>query len=171
MPKICLKCNSNEIPNFLVVDSRRHNLQNRKYCLTCSPFKRHNTSQLHCQVLEGQKPFKRYHEMSTEEKKEYNQKTYNSQKTKRLELKKQLVCKKGGKCERCGYCKNLAALTFHHLDPSIKLFEIDARSLISKSLETILKEVDKCQLLCANCHQEIHHPSFDLTNFKEHQSD
>lgn len=160
MPKLCLKCQKNQIPNRINIDGQTYNLCNRKYCLECSPFKKHNTSQLHLPKTS----FKTYDKMSIEERKKYNKEIYDYQKTKRWKLKKDLVTEKGGKCEKCGYNKNLAALVFHHIDPSKKLFELDARSLISKSIESIKKEAEKCQLLCSNCHQEIHHPS---AKFKE----
>jgi hypothetical protein len=72
-------------------------------------------------------------------------------------IKKQKVVNyKGGKCKLCGYFKYLAALEFHHLDPSIKEHQI---SYIKKrtSEEIIIKELDKCILVCANCHREQHY--------------
>ena len=59
-------------------------------------------------------------------------------------------------CELCGYNKNSAALHFHHIDPELKSFEIAAAK--SRSLDSIVEEIKKCMLLCANCHAEIHHP-------------
>lgn len=62
---------------------------------------------------------------------------------------------KGGKCSKCGYNKCLNALEFHHLDPSTK--DKDYFNLKS-GLTTELKiELDKCVLLCANCHREEHY--------------
>jgi 5-methylcytosine-specific restriction endonuclease McrA len=61
----------------------------------------------------------------------------------------------GGKCSICGYNKCLAALEFHHLDPSQKDFGI-SHAGATRSFEKIKKELDKCVLLCANCHREVH---------------
>ena len=61
---------------------------------------------------------------------------------------------KGGKCIRCGYNKNVAALDFHHRDPSTKSFGI-ANSGNCIAWELVQIELDKCDLVCANCHREI----------------
>lgn len=55
----------------------------------------------------------------------------------------------------CGYDKCVAALHFHHLDPSQKDFSIARHK--SRSFETLLEEVKKCAVLCSNCHEEVHH--------------
>ena len=73
---------------------------------------------------------------------------------KRRAIKKALIDYKGGKCCRCGYNKSMRALEFHHLDPSIKDFGIS--TCLTKSMESLKQEVDKCILVCANCHAEIH---------------
>lgn len=74
--------------------------------------------------------------------------------SKRRRLMKEILIKyKGGKCEKCGYDKNLNALEFHHLNPSEKEFSISSKLL---SIEALKKETDKCVLLCANCHRELH---------------
>lgn len=70
-------------------------------------------------------------------------------------IKKKIVAYKGGKCEECGYKKCIGALDFHHLDPNEKDATI-AAMLNSASMENIKKEVDKCKLLCSNCHRELH---------------
>lgn len=65
---------------------------------------------------------------------------------------------KGGKCEKCGYDKCLAAMEFHHLDKNTKDFEIGKLRFTSwwKNKDFVIRELDKCQLLCSNCHKEEH---------------
>lgn len=73
---------------------------------------------------------------------------------KRRALKKMLVEYKGGKCERCGYNKCMRALEFHHSDPQEKDFGISRQ--LHRDVKELKREVDKCLLLCSNCHAEIH---------------
>lgn len=61
----------------------------------------------------------------------------------------------GGKCIRCGYNKYTEVLEFHHRDPSKKDFGISERG-VTRSWNDIKSELDKCDLLCANCHREVH---------------
>lgn len=74
---------------------------------------------------------------------------------------------KNNKCEICSYNKCLAALVFHHKDPNEKEFDIGSLNLRIESLEDlneIIKvELDKCMLLCANCHDTVH---FDAVFYK-----
>ncbi len=70
-------------------------------------------------------------------------------------IKKQSVDYKGGKCEMCGYYKCLGSLEFHHLDPSTK--DPNWNVVRRRSFDKIKKELDKCILLCRNCHGELHH--------------
>lgn len=70
-------------------------------------------------------------------------------------LKELAVNYKGGKCVVCGYNKYLGALEFHHTDPTKKDFSISASSAKTFN-EKIKKELDKCMLVCSNCHREIH---------------
>lgn len=67
--------------------------------------------------------------------------------------KNELVEYKGGNCEFCGYNKCIEALEFHHKDPNEKDFNISGSNF---KIETLKKEVDKCLLLCSNCHREEH---------------
>lgn len=69
--------------------------------------------------------------------------------------KQQALDYKGGKCQTCGYNKYQGALEFHHRDPSQKDLEMSkfSRSPLSEDGK---KELDKCDLLCANCHREAH---------------
>jgi hypothetical protein len=65
-----------------------------------------------------------------------------------------LVEYKGGKCERCGYDKCIDALEFHHLNSDEKDFGLSCGD--TRSFEKLKVEVDKCVMVCANCHREIH---------------
>jgi hypothetical protein len=73
----------------------------------------------------------------------------------RKRTKAKLVEYKGGKCQNlvCGYNNCDAALEFHHIDPKEKDFSISAKSY---SFERLKQEVDKCIMLCSNCHTEVH---------------
>jgi DNA invertase Pin-like site-specific DNA recombinase len=90
-----------------------------------------------------------------------SKKTFNEVKNSKVKAviswrkrkKKELVEYKGGCCEKCGYNKSIEVLQFHHLDPNEKDFTISGKSY---SIERLKKEVDKCILVCANCHIEIH---------------
>lgn len=79
----------------------------------------------------------------------------NLQTVKRTrDLKSKAVDYKGGACMKCGYDRFIGALEFHHLDPDEKDFNISSKKSIS--LESIILELDKCILLCSNCHKEAH---------------
>ena len=93
-----------------------------------------------------------------------NPNDYQQQKLRGLKRKYEAVQMNGGKCMRCGYNKNLAALDFHHRDPNTKKFQIDIRAFSNTNLDTLREELDKCDLLCANCHREEHNPSLDINN-------
>jgi predicted HNH restriction endonuclease len=75
-------------------------------------------------------------------------------KQRRLQLKDKAIEYKGGKCSICGYDKAKECLAFHHLDPSTKEFTL-SRSF-NRSWKSLQKELDKCILVCLNCHGEIH---------------
>lgn len=62
---------------------------------------------------------------------------------------------KGGACEICGYNKCEIALVFHHLNPTQKDFALSMGGY-TRSWEKVKKELDKCTLLCSNCHAETH---------------
>lgn len=85
----------------------------------------------------------------------HRKKSRNAKKRENIKKKKQHgVARLGGKCKVCGYDKCLAALTFHHREPEHKEFSLG--QLYEYSLEKFNKELDKCDLLCFNCHMELH---------------
>ena len=61
----------------------------------------------------------------------------------------------GGKCERCGYDKYPDVLEFHHKDPSQK--EANWNKIRLWEWSKVEAELNKCALLCANCHREVHY--------------
>jgi predicted Zn-ribbon and HTH transcriptional regulator len=71
----------------------------------------------------------------------------------RRRKKLKLIEYKGGKCKYCGYNRCISSLDFHHRNPKEKSFGIN--ECMCYSYERILKEVDKCDLVCRNCHGEI----------------
>lgn len=81
-------------------------------------------------------------------------KTKDAVNTLRRRRKAEAVEYKGGKCSKCGYDKSIAALQFHHRDPTQKEFSL--HSGVTMSMERVKEELDKCDLLCANCHAEVH---------------
>jgi hypothetical protein len=88
-------------------------------------------------------------------------KDYICQQKRALERKIFFIKKFGGKCSKCDYKDNLAALCFHHTDPTTKDFGVDARQFSNRSLESLNAELEKCVLLCSNCHMEEHYPNLN----------
>ena len=82
----------------------------------------------------------------------------SKQTVKGRKVRNQLIQLKGGKCEICEYNKCNSSLCFHHIDESTKLFEITNRTCNGYKYEKLVNEANKCQLLCHNCHMELHHP-------------
>lgn len=90
--------------------------------------------------------------------------------TRRRKVKRLLVEEAGGKCVRCGYDQSVAALHFHHLDPSEKAFGLALRGH-TRALAELRAEARKCVLLCANCHAEVEHGDASLTRLARAASD
>lgn len=96
-----------------------------------------------------------------------NTNTSHSQYIRAWRRKLKLLDIFGSHCEICGYNKNIAALEFHHKDSTQKEFKLDARKLANTKWENILIEAKKCQLLCSNCHRELHNPEMESNLIKD----
>ena len=70
-------------------------------------------------------------------------------------IKEKAIEYKGGCCTECGYKKHPAALQFHHLRDKKDSWG----QLRKKSWDKIIEELDKCVLMCANCHSIEHSKS------------
>lgn len=82
---------------------------------------------------------------------------------RRKEVRLKAIKHLGGKCTKCGYCKYIEVLEFHHRNPIQKEFNISFKGH-SRSWERVKKEIEKCDLLCANCHRESHVESKNFGN-------
>lgn len=74
---------------------------------------------------------------------------------RRKKVREMAIKYKGEKCVLCGYNKCIQALEFHHIKNDGKDFGISAKGYTS-SWKRVKEELDKCILVCANCHREIH---------------
>jgi DNA-binding CsgD family transcriptional regulator len=90
-------------------------------------------------------------ELTLEEKKE---RQYLYLQDFRQKLKDKCIEYKGGKCEICGYDKCNRSMDFHHRDPNEKDFGIGSYKILNWN--KIKNELNKCDLLCKNCHGELH---------------
>lgn len=155
---ICKKCNE-YFPYKTVIDGKEIFLNNRSYCLKCSPrhskqgykIRTQNTSKLHSTQ-------NREYKMCTLCGKKFkwtknNVCTCCRNRWIRYQKRTFLIKMLGGKCVHCG-CSDERCLVFHHIDESTKCFTL-AYSM-TKNLDLLKQEAKKCVLLCANCHQ-IHH--------------
>src|SRR3989344_4624844 len=73
---------------------------------------------------------------------------------RRRKIKELAIAYKGGRCQTCGYHKYQGALDLHHIDHQQKEFGIADKG-VTRSWEKVKAELDKCVLVCANCHREI----------------
>jgi len=146
MSRECRKCGK-IIPTRMIIEGKQLSLQNRKFCLECSPYRGKNTSP-NDPIIRKPRTWK---SCSEERKNLIKESLYKRALTRRDELLK----KHGCKCQVCGYDKCKRALSFHHRDPSTKLFGLALNNLWSKTQELIDAESDKCDLLCLNCHTEL----------------
>lgn len=164
----CHKCSKEFRRTWRDEKGVAHNLSTRKFCFDCSPFKGHNTSTTanrsqgvneksctKCKQIKSINEFGKTNRKGKPGLQSWCKKCQNLNTGERMRLvKAQAVAYLGGKCQICNYSKCLDALDFHHRDPKEKEFNIC--SVKSRNFEGIKKELDKCDLLCSNCHREIH---------------
>ena len=164
----CLKC-GNIIPVKMNIDGKIRNLDKRKYCIECSPFGSHNTRSLHkndtrvsmnvCKVCN------REYQGGHRKHKDKCGRCYSL--AYRTRTKQQAIDYKGGKCSVCSYDKYIGSLHFHHVYPETKSFNIGEINF--RKFELLVDELDKCILVCSNCHFEIHAGLVDAVEIYEEQ--
>lgn len=86
---------------------------------------------------------------------------------RKIKNKQKAVELLGGKCSKCGLKTNcLDVYDFHHKDPSKKAVEVG--KILAYSWVKILPEIEKCELLCGNCHRiETSENTIGNTRYKE----
>ena len=142
---ICAACGK-AFPAKQLIDGKMHSLYRRRFCLDCSPFGGHNTSK----TPPGLRSTEERDHVRRERRRESFRRSLHKRRRKR---KRDLVEMYGGRCVDCGYSTCVEALQFHHRDPSTKDFRLGE---FNGSLARLLKEAEKCDLVCANCHQLRH---------------
>ena len=156
----CKKC-GDSFNGSVVIDGVRKNLNRRKYCLSCSPYKEHNNRKLElisdskkCPKCTEVKILVYFYTRENGLPYSYCISCWNKLSTQRQAITKQWCLDyKGGKCERCEYNKCSEALDFHHRERKHKKFNIS--QMKSFGLEKLKTELDKCDLLCCRCHREV----------------
>ena len=134
-----------------------------KACTTCGTTKPLTEYHKHSLCKGGLSPIcKACHYIKGKEYRLANLEKYREyQKTRKQDIKNKLVAYKGGCCQICKTIFPSAVYDFHHLDPSIK--EARVSELSGSSFKKAKLEVDKCILVCANCHRLIHANEIILT--------
>lgn len=137
--KFCKRC-GNRIPKK-VPNTNIKTKQSRNICYDCVPVKSpHNTPH----TSPDNAPNKR-----------------TARKLERHRRKEVLVKMLGGCCSKCGYNKSLAALSFHHINPKTKCFDISHNGSLMKDWDELVEEAKKCEILCLNCHAIFHNDQQD----------
>lgn len=140
--------------------ARKYREVNREKVNECNRrYRKHRTDEQKERALKLQRIRRNKDSTFRDKQKEYRQKNKDRLRQQRNEyvaaIKRQCIDYLGGKCMRCGLedeCVNL--YDFHHRDPKEKDFTIgDARR---RTFESLQEELDKCELLCANCHRRAH---------------
>lgn len=107
---------------------------------------------------EGYCAKKAYYDRHKDEVKARSKKNKSKRKEFHKKEKVRFILKKGGKCISCDYIyngKNAAGFDFHHRDPKGKEFGI-CNGIRNKSKKRVEREVEKCELMCSNCHNIYH---------------
>lgn len=89
-------------------------------------------------------------------------KALNNLNKKIAEITRQVNKIKEKGCSYCGYKQFPECIQFHHIDPSVKEMGIGDMIGKGKKLDAILKEIEKCILLCVNCHLALHNGDIKL---------
>jgi hypothetical protein len=111
--------------------------------------KKHNRSEKNKEKYDTNEEYReRIKEKNRQQRKKHQEKRTETQRLRRRERRKILIEHLGGKCVGCGTTENLQ---FDHLDRTQKLFNIG--KCLDYSFEKLLPEVEKCQLLCYDCHE------------------
>ena len=163
---ICQKCN-NPIPSTLTIGGRVFDLSKRHYCTSCFKFterkcegdmtpKASYQSERFCPKCQRVRPIIDFLYLKRQRRYMWRCRDCSAeiQAQKIKEFKRKCMEYKGGSCKSCGYNKCTTALDFHHRNADEKEFNIG--SIWFRGFDKAKVELDKCDLLCSNCHRELH---------------
>ena len=138
-----------------IFDAKNH--MRTKFCYTCVPqgasaapfLKNSNGDMFKCKSCGRTFKYKRnsYHDSR-------NICGVCQQSNHKREIKTKAIAMLGGRCWSCRYKRCVEVMTFHHINPRLKEFNICRK--YGYSWKRIKREIKKCALLCMNCHMEIH---------------
>ena len=131
--KVCSKCKK-ELP-----------LENFRW-------KNQSQGKKHSQCKQCQSQSDKKHYQESKERREAVRERADIQKDTNLEY---VNLKKQQGCMKCGE-NRIWVLDFHHKNPQDKFSEI-AHMIKSSSIKKLAEEIEKCVLLCANCHRDFHY--------------
>lgn len=160
--KTCQGCKC-EFLEYQEIDGKKRSLSARKFCLICSPYGSYAKNRK--PVIDGMRQclrcqdFKPLTDFQSRTGKKYLRSCCRVCEGQRVteygqDMKERAVAYLGGACQCCGYDRSMYSLHFHHVEPSQKGFTI--AKFKSRKWDTVRIELDKCLLLCGNCHGEIH---------------
>lgn len=155
--KICKKCEK-PFKTSAYIDGKRQTFHHRSYCLECSPFgvkhgyklRREKTRKL----IQNGRPCKTCpicQKVSSWTKSDVCSTCRSS--NQRWKKRQKALDKLGGKCCHCG-TEDREVLTFHHRDKTEKKFTLSG--WWQSDWNVLEEEIDKCDLLCFNCHIKFH---------------
>jgi len=108
-----------------------------------------------CSVCEVEKSLSDYYRKNHSQCKKCHYKDTDLRRKKvNAERKDYFLKLLGGKCNHCGGIFPKECYDFHHVDPSKKDFHFN--SMNNHSMERLQEEINKCILLCSNCHRIEH---------------
>jgi hypothetical protein len=163
----CKKC-ATQFPSATVIDGKRRNLSCRRYCLNCSPWGKSNSRRLNlydgdnklCADCGHWKPLTDFYVSSKGYPSGYCRSCYSvNYRGQYKNMKERAVAYKGGVCQDCTRKFPSCVFDFHHLDPTQKDMKLGG-NFKKHDWEDLTVELDKCVLLCANCHRIRHHDPF-----------
>ena len=164
--QLCCENCGNMFPAAIIINGERKNKYNRKYCYNCSPIDSHNTTSLNPVVKRACVICNK--ELTGNQKKFCSKLCSNKDKSRiakqnvnrtrerifrfKRSQKENAVKYLGEKCSICGFKGDNACFDFHHNDLSTK--ESGISRILKYNWDTIKKELDKCVLVCGNCHEK-----------------
>jgi hypothetical protein len=163
--KQCKGCSST-FPKSILIDGKRINLTSRRYCLMCSPLGGGNRCQWSkhqvidgvdnrkCPACDTFKPLSEFYLYKERPSGACKQCDSQERKSRHDQTKQRAIDYKGGKCMDCSGTFPNCVYDFHHIDPHTKEFNVGSKRWAVWSKLTI--ELDKCVLLCSNCHRIRH---------------